>query len=63
MATFSVSDVEIVLIYKLQEYIHVLSRPMAAAKARRNVWTNVYLHNMVNSFGFSVASILQLLLL
>jgi len=42
---------QIVLIWKLQEYIHVLSRPMAAAKARRNIWTNVYLHNMVWSFS------------
>jgi len=23
---------------------------MAAVKARRNVWTNVYLHNMVRNF-------------
>jgi len=40
-----VCDAQVVVI--LQEYIHVLSRPMAAARARRNVWTNVYLHDMV----------------
>jgi len=39
-----------IFIHKLQEYIHVLSRPLAAAKARRSIWTNVYLHNMVISF-------------
>jgi len=45
------NDIEIVLVCILQEYIHVLSRPMAAAKAKRKVWTNVYLHDMVTSFS------------
>jgi len=40
---------------RIQEYIHVLSRPMAAAKARRNIWTNVYLHNMRWDFVLSHA--------
>lgn len=44
-------DAEVLLICKLQEYIHVLSRPMSAAKVRHNVWTNVYLHNMVRMFS------------
>jgi len=54
MALVFLVDIEVVLICKLQEYIHVLSRPMAAAKARHNVWTNVYLHDMVTSIICSV---------
>jgi len=45
--TYTKVVTEIVLVSNLKEYIHVLSRPMAAAKDRRNVWTNVYLHDMV----------------
>ena len=40
---------------RIQEYIHVLSRPLAVAKARRNIWTNVYLHDMRWDFVVSHA--------